>query len=120
MSSNVNTQFWPIYTTSSIANADDPLANVTDQRMRNAFESIFSDAAGYPRGTRGSYKNDRLEAKYQGFKLAIEGIVSEDLSLFGLTRLTPGIYDMSCPTVTDDDDDDDDDDNVGDGWDHLF
>lgn len=102
MSNNVNTQFWPIYTTSSIANADDPLANVTDQRMRNAFESIFSDAAGHPRGARGSYRNDRLEAKYQGFKLAIEGIISEDVSLYGLTRLTRGIYDMR-PTVAVDD-----------------
>jgi hypothetical protein len=80
------------------ANADDPLEHVTDKRLRSAFEKVFAElraCADFTRGPRGSYTNDRLEAKYQGFKLAIEGIVSEDVSLYDLTRVTRGQYDLT-------------------------
>jgi hypothetical protein len=77
---------------------DDPLDHVTDKRMRCAFEKVFAETRAcvdFTRGHRGSYKNDRLEAKYQGFKLAVEGIVSEDVVLYDLTRVTRGQYDLT-------------------------
>ena len=85
------------FTDPKTAHAENPLANVSDDRIRTAFEKTFVSprTLSFARGNRGSYLNDRLEARYQGFKLAVEGIVSERVSLFALTGVEKGIYDRA-------------------------
>lgn len=78
------------------ADADDPREHMTDARMRQAFESVYYRfAETFERGKRGSYRNERTEAKYQGFKLALESLVTDDVSLYDLTRVTRGKYDLT-------------------------
>jgi hypothetical protein len=71
-----------------------PTTHMSENRMRNAFQrSIGCGGFDFQRGIRGSYKNDRLEARYQGFKLALTSVVTETVSLIDLTSPKHGKYD---------------------------
>jgi hypothetical protein len=79
------------------ANADDPTKNISEERLRKAFESVYvhpkHTVTNFSRRPGGSYQVERIESKFQGFKLAVLGIASEDISLYGLTGEEKGIYD---------------------------